>query len=185
MRLSPFSMRVYPSKSTDSVGECLERVQTYHIIYMKGYGRLWAPTIEPINMYFIPLLSCPRSSSNVAFFHLHLHIYSTLHRLEASWGVPTPIQTLGSLLPKPANGKKTQPTSNPHPNLVTSTSIPQPPKNIRRKLNPTHPITLLIPNQSITGWKPMENPQVQLVKVAAYTVTLKLPVNLSPCMLLF
>jgi hypothetical protein len=58
---------------------------------------------------------------------------------------------------KSANGKKT----NPHPNLVTLTSIPQPPRNIRRKLNSTHPITLLTPNQSITRWKPMENPRVQ------------------------
>jgi hypothetical protein len=69
-------------------------------------------------------------------------------------------------MPKLANGKK----PNPHPNLVTLTSIPQPPKNMR-KLNLTHPITLLTPNQSIIGWEPMKNPQVQLVKAVAYTVT--------------
>jgi hypothetical protein len=47
--------------------------------------------------------------------------------------------------------------SHPYPNLVTSISIPHPPKHIRRKLNPTHPITLLTPNQPVIGWKPMEN----------------------------
>jgi hypothetical protein len=57
---------------------------------------------------------------------------------------------------KPANGKN----PNPQPNLVILTSVPHPPKNIRRKLNPIHPITLLTPNQSIIGWKTMENPQV-------------------------
>jgi hypothetical protein len=42
-------------------------------------------------------------------------------------------------------------------NIMTLISISHSPKNIRRKLNPTHLITLLIPNQPITGWKPMEN----------------------------
>jgi hypothetical protein len=45
-----------------------------------------------------------------------------------------------------------------YPNLITLISIPHPTKNNRRKLNPTHPITLLIPNQPTIGWKPMENP---------------------------
>jgi hypothetical protein len=43
----------------------------------------------------------------------------------------------------PLMAKKTQPISNPHPNLVTLTFIPQPPKNIRKKLNTIHPIILL------------------------------------------
>jgi hypothetical protein len=30
----------------------------------------------------------------------------------------------------------------------------------------------------------MENPRVQIIKEAAYTMTLKVPVNLSLCMLL-
>jgi hypothetical protein len=59
-----------------------------------------------------------------------------------------------SMTDKPSNDKK----PNPLLNLVTLISIPQSPKNIRRKLNSTHPITLLTPNH---GWKPMENPQVQ------------------------
>jgi hypothetical protein len=46
----------------------------------------------------------------------------------------------------------------PYPNLITLISIPHPTKNNKRKLNPTHPITLLIPNQPVIGWKPMENP---------------------------
>jgi hypothetical protein len=50
--------------------------------------------------------------------------------------------------------------SHPYPNLITLISIPHPTKNTRRKLNPTHPITLLIPNQPVIGWKPMENPWV-------------------------
>jgi hypothetical protein len=50
--------------------------------------------------------------------------------------------------------------SHPYPNLITLIFIPHPTKNIRRKLNPTHPITLLIPNQPVIGWKPMENPWV-------------------------
>jgi hypothetical protein len=49
--------------------------------------------------------------------------------------------------------------THPHPylNLVILISIPHPPKIIRRKLNTTHPITLLTTNQPIIGWKPMEN----------------------------
>jgi hypothetical protein len=50
--------------------------------------------------------------------------------------------------------------SHPYPNLITFISIPHPTKNTREKLNPTHPITLLIPNQPVIGWKPMENPWV-------------------------
>jgi hypothetical protein len=50
--------------------------------------------------------------------------------------------------------------SHPYPNLITLIFIPHPTKNTRRKLNPTHPITLLIPNQPVIGWKPMENPWV-------------------------
>jgi hypothetical protein len=50
--------------------------------------------------------------------------------------------------------------SHPYPNLITLISIPHPTKNTRGKLNPTHPITLLIPNQPVIGWKPMENPWV-------------------------
>jgi hypothetical protein len=39
--------------------------------------------------------------------------------------------------------------SDPYPNLITLISIPHLTKNNRRKLNPTHPITLLIPNQPV------------------------------------
>jgi hypothetical protein len=50
--------------------------------------------------------------------------------------------------------------SHPYLNLITLISIPHPTKNTRGKLNSTHPITLLIPNQPVIGWKPMENPWV-------------------------
>jgi hypothetical protein len=50
--------------------------------------------------------------------------------------------------------------SHPYPNLITLIFIPHPTKNTIGKLNPTHPITLLIPNQPVIGWKPMENPWV-------------------------
>jgi hypothetical protein len=50
--------------------------------------------------------------------------------------------------------------SHPYPNLITLISIPHPTKNTIRKLNPTHPITILIPNQPVIGWKPKENPWV-------------------------
>jgi hypothetical protein len=79
-----FSIRVYPSKSADSVGERLVTSSDPYI-YMKGYGRLLPPTIEPINLYFITLLPYPRSSSNIAFFYSHLQLSSTLRRLKASW----------------------------------------------------------------------------------------------------
>jgi hypothetical protein len=39
--------------------------------------------------------------------------------------------------------------SHPYPNLITLISISHPTKNTRGKLNPTHPITLLIPNQPV------------------------------------
>jgi hypothetical protein len=39
--------------------------------------------------------------------------------------------------------------SHPYPNLITLISIPHPTKNTRGKLNPTHPIALLIPNQPV------------------------------------
>jgi hypothetical protein len=66
--------------------------------------------------------------------------------------VPEDAVDLGLLMAK-------HPThSHSYPNLITLISIPHPPKNIRRKLNPTHPITLLTPNQPVIGWKPMENP---------------------------
>jgi hypothetical protein len=51
----------------------------------------------------------------------------------------------------------------PYPNLVTLISIPHRPKNITRKLKPTHPIILLTPNQPVIGWKPMETLWVQLI----------------------
>jgi hypothetical protein len=59
--------------------------------------------------------------------------------------------------------KKSQIASNPYPRLGTLTPIPHPPKNITKKSNPTHPIFLLTLNQFVNGWKPIENPWVQLV----------------------
>jgi hypothetical protein len=50
-----------------------------------------------------------------------------------------------------------------YPNLITLILILHPPKNIRSKLNPNHPIILLILNQSIIGCKPMDTLWVQLI----------------------
>jgi hypothetical protein len=85
--LNPFFMHSYPSNHVDVVGERLEMgpdLLSICNIFIYIYSRLCVPTIEPINLYFILLLSCPMSSSNVAFFHLNLHLSSTLHHLEAS-----------------------------------------------------------------------------------------------------
>jgi hypothetical protein len=76
--------------------------QGYMYMYMyiyEGYNRLRAPTIEPINLYFITLHSCSRSSNNVAFFILiftSLRLYIVWSRFE--WSAE-PRQTIGSLLP--------------------------------------------------------------------------------------
>jgi hypothetical protein len=51
----------------------------------------------------------------------------------------------------------------PYPNIITLIFIPHPPQNIRKKLNPTHPIILLTPRQPIIRWKPIETPWVQLI----------------------
>jgi hypothetical protein len=45
--------------------------------------------------------------------------------------------------------------SHPYSNIIILISIPHPPQNIRRKLNPTHPIILLTPNQPVIEWKLM------------------------------
>jgi hypothetical protein len=46
--IKPFSMCAYPINHADSIGECLGTGPNPPIC-MKGYNRLRAPTIDPIN----------------------------------------------------------------------------------------------------------------------------------------
>jgi hypothetical protein len=61
--------------------------------------------------------------------------------------------------------------SHPYPNIITLISISHPPQNIRRELNPTHPIILLTPNQPVIGWKPCGFNLLSYIKPTAYTYT--------------
>jgi hypothetical protein len=59
----------------------------------------------------------------------------------------------------------------PYPNLITLISIPHPSKNIRRELNPIHPIILLTTNQPLIGWKSRGFSLLSHIKPTAYTYT--------------
>jgi hypothetical protein len=86
-------MRGYPSKPVGVVGGHLGTDLDLPLIYLKGYDRLSNQQSNQINLFIIPLPSCP----NLAFSSLLSHLFDSTSSEDVLGGLPIPRQTLASL----------------------------------------------------------------------------------------
>jgi hypothetical protein len=75
-------MRVYPSKLADYIGEHLETGPKLPLYQQPNQ----------INLSFVPLLPCPRSSGNVAFLISSSPLFDSMSFGGILDGLPTPKQ---------------------------------------------------------------------------------------------